>query len=90
MYLIQHIASDKILDQAFQWLCEQREDYSSHNDVWELRRNWPSIKQQLILELLRGEYQFSFLKQVRLSHQTLEIWHAKDSLVLKAIALVHE
>jgi len=86
--LITDIASDIILDQAYQWLCKRREKLSHNNDVWELRRHWHEIKPQMQQTLLQGEYMFSPLDEVRLSDGALECWCAADSLVLKAMALV--
>ncbi len=42
--LMQHIASDAVLEEAYAWLCERRKDYSSNDDVWDLRRRWAEIK----------------------------------------------
>lgn len=38
--LIERIASDEILEQAFQWLCKKRNHYHFNADVWQLRRSW--------------------------------------------------
>jgi RNA-directed DNA polymerase len=45
--MIREIASDDILDEAFGWLGQRRNDYSHNNDVWDLRRNWERIKPKL-------------------------------------------
>jgi len=86
--LISQIASDTVLDQAYQWLCKQRERLSHNNDVWELRRRWQNIKPELQQTLIEGEYRFSPLVELRLPEGNLECWCATDSLVLKAMAIV--
>ena len=34
------VARDEVLDEAYDWLCRQRLDYSANNDIWDLRRRW--------------------------------------------------
>ncbi len=63
--LIIKITSEGILDEAFQWLCKHRENLSHNNDVWELRRHWQQVKAELQQTLLRGEYSFNPLVEVR-------------------------
>jgi hypothetical protein len=53
MNLLAQVASDDILDQAFDWVCRQREHHSPNSDVWWLRFNWHTIKPQLQQQLLR-------------------------------------
>ena len=33
MNLIDDIASDEVLDQAYDWMCERRQGYSANSDV---------------------------------------------------------
>ena len=44
MNLMEEIASDNILEQAYQWLCDRRKDYSHNDEVWEVRYRWHEIK----------------------------------------------
>jgi len=89
MCLLNLIASDYIIDQAFAWLCKRRFDYSHNNDVWELRFRWDSLKPQLQAALLSGEYRFSPLQRIYTSEgEVRDLWSAADSLVLKTITLV--
>jgi hypothetical protein len=37
------IASESVLHQAYVWLCERRQDYSPHDDVWDVRWRWEEI-----------------------------------------------
>jgi hypothetical protein len=37
MAIIEQLASDDVLDCAYEWLCRRRRDYSADSDVWALR-----------------------------------------------------
>ena len=41
--LLEQIASDEVLDEAYAWLFDRREHYSHHDDVWDVRFHWPEI-----------------------------------------------
>jgi hypothetical protein len=86
--LLERIASDDVLDSAFVWLCNQREDYSANNDVWRLRQDWVSVKAQIHDELLTATYRFLPVARYPTTDGAVEVWRARDALVLKAIALV--
>ena len=45
---VDKIASDAVIDAAYEWLCERREEYSANDDVWNVRWRWAEIKPQLI------------------------------------------
>lgn len=85
---MEEIASETTLQQAFEWLCKRRKDYSPNNDVWNLRRNWTEIRPQLRQALLTGNYRFSALDRFRTPGDQIELWSAQDALVLKAMAIV--
>ena len=38
--LLDHIASDPVMDPAYAWLCAAREHYHHNADVWHLRHGW--------------------------------------------------
>ena len=61
------IASNAVLDEAYAWLCHRRKDYSPHDDVWTLRERWANVKPRLQKSLLRGEYRCDVLR-VRVGH----------------------
>ena len=86
--MIQQIATDDVIQQAYDWLCERRVDYSANNDVWLMRCHWGTIKPQLQAELQAGDYQFSPVQRIRGEETTIELWSSLDALVLKAIAIV--
>jgi RNA-directed DNA polymerase len=86
--VIQRIASDEVLDQAYAWLCKQRSDASHNNDVWRLRSEWIALKEDLKKSLLNGSFRLGCTRRYEIEGKPLEVWSAVDALVLKAIALV--
>jgi hypothetical protein len=56
--LIDRIASDAVLESAFQWLCEHRAHYHFNADVWQVRRWWHERKPLLQDQLRSGCYRF--------------------------------
>jgi len=88
MDLMEEITSEEVLEEAFAWLCKRRENYSHNDEVWEVRFRWAEIKPSLRRELHEGRYRFSPLRRIHRTEDSLEIWSALDSLVLKALAIV--
>ena len=88
MNLISQIASDEILDLAYDWVCKRRREYSHNSDIWDLKRNWKEIKPSVQQALLAGDYSFSPLQEIRTGTEVIELWRAEDALVLKAMSMV--
>lgn len=89
MTIVAQLASDDVLDAAYQWLCRRRRDYSANSDIWNFRRGWSQEKQRIKEELLAGNYRFSLLSRITLTTgEETDLWSARDALVLKALALV--
>jgi len=89
MMILEQLASDDVLNSAYEWLCRRRREYSANSDVWSLRRCWPRDKAQIKDELQSGSYRFSLLSRVTLKDgEETDLWSARDALVLKALALV--
>jgi RNA-directed DNA polymerase len=82
------IASDEVLEQAFDWLCKRRRQWSHNDEVWEVRQRWADIKPALQEALLAGGYCFSALRRIHRREGDIEVWSALDALVLKAMAIV--
>ena len=78
MQLIEQVASDENIEQAFSWLCLNRKEHSPNNDVWNLRRHWQSVKPDLQQQLLDGTYQFSPQQEIRFDTETIELWASLD------------
>ena len=86
--LIQRVASDQIIDQAFSWLCKARENSHYNHDVWHLRFHWQKSRGHLKQQLLAGDYQFEPCRAINVKGESMGLWCARDALVLKALALV--
>src|SRR5215468_10894754 len=77
MPVIEQLASDDVLDRAYEWLCRRRRDYSPHSDVWAFRRCWPGEKERIKGELLSGNYRFSLLSRCMLKDgEDTDLWSA--------------
>ena len=88
MQLIEQVASDEVIEQAFLWLCLKRKEHSHNNGVWNLRRHWQTVKPDLQKQLLDGTCRFSPQQEIRFDTETIELWASLDALVLKAVTLV--
>lgn len=86
--LLEIIASDTIINQAFTWLCKRRENGHHNDDIWHLRFHWQQLKPVIQQALINEDYQFSPCQAVSTKTVTISHWSAQDALVLKAIALV--
>ena len=86
--LIEQIASDEVLEAAYQWLCQKRSHYHFNSDVWQIRRWWTEKKADVQRLLLAGQYQFRELRLIRGEDRDVEWWHSMDVLMLKAIAIM--
>ena len=86
--MMKEIASDAVIDQAYEWLCKQRRRYAHNNDVWDVRLRWDELKPQLQADLLAGEYRFSPVQRYQSRGESLEVGSAMDALVLKAMQIV--
>ncbi len=85
---MEQIASNDVMNEAYEWLCQARLNYSDHADIWDLRQHWSDIQLQLQRQLLAGVFRFSPQTQHRFADETKVVWAAMDSLVLKCIAIV--
>ena len=87
--MLAELASDAVIDVAYEWLCRQRRHWSADTDVWDLRFHWPSVKQDIQRSLLRGNYRFDPMSRVtKTNAEVVHVWSSRDALVLKALALV--
>jgi len=86
--IMSEIASDDVIERAYEWLCERRKDYSANNDVWHLRWRWHEIRPRLQADLLSGKYRLGAVHRIRGEEGEIELWSAPDALVLKATAIV--
>ena len=87
--LLEAIACEANIEQAYAWLCKQRKAYPANADSWHLRYHWKSHRPALIARLRQGVYQFSPQQKLVLADgKVIHLWNAEDALVQKAIAIV--
>ena len=79
--MIELIASDVVLECAYEWLCKRREKLSHNNEIWDFRKHWSANKLELQELLCSGEYQFSPQTELRLPDGIIEYWSVRDSLL---------
>jgi hypothetical protein len=86
--LIDQIASNAVLDEAFAWLCQRRRDYPANADIWSFRRNWSAEKTRIWKDLTAHGYRFDALSRVQLANGSpIDLWSSRDALVLKALSI---
>lgn len=86
---IESLVDDQVLDEAWQWLCRRRKDYTASSDIWWLRQDWATEKPIIIAQLRNVHYQFAPLQKLtRSDGEVIELWSARDALVLKALSIV--
>ncbi len=86
--MMETIASDAVVEDAYTWLCERRKDYAPDADVWHLRWRWAEVKPQIQAQLRAGTYRLGAVASFQAGEETHEVWAAQDALVLKATAIV--
>ena len=83
--LMSQLASDKMLDRAFEAVCHKLKNSSCNNGIWDLRLKWGESKTELQRQLLQGTYSFT-ATNVRLGQfGWYEQWEVTDQVVLKAM-----
>ena len=79
------ICSLEELDVAYSWVCKLRLEYSPHNDIWNLRRHWETLKENLLMDINSGTYQFSTIDVYEIDDALISLWSSQDMIVLKLI-----
>ncbi|WP_189520387.1 hypothetical protein [Halioglobus japonicus] len=87
--LLDAIACDRTIDQAYTWLCNQRSRYPANADIWHLRFHWQTRRPALIAQLRSRDYQFRPQQRLLSANgKPIHLWCAEDALVQKAMAMV--
>jgi RNA-directed DNA polymerase len=86
--IVQHLASEAVLEQAFQAVCLARVLRDADDDIWHLRFHWPRMKAEMQAALLAGQYRFSPCLRVAMQGTCMGLWNAQDAVVQKAMVLV--
>ena len=75
------------LDQAYNWLCRQRQHFPPNADIWWFRRRYLDDRFELLQEINSGAYQFSpQQKIIKSSGEVIHLWGSQDVLVMKLLA----
>ncbi len=88
MTILEKIISPKNLENAFNILGEKYKDYCAYEDIWDLRYNWQSYKQQIITQIKTGIFNFDPVTHYTVNNEISYKLTTRDALVLKAISLV--
>jgi hypothetical protein len=72
---------------AYEWICKLRKKYSPNSDVWNLRRDWGSIKAELLNQLNDGSYQFGVIDRLEFEDATISLWSSRDMVALKLLSI---
>ena len=72
----------------YEHICQKRKNHHHNNDIWWLRFHWQREKAALQKELRTGNYRFEPAKLVPLKGHSIQVWSARDAVVIKAIAQV--
>jgi hypothetical protein len=82
------IAANETLNAAFKWLCHRRQKQQHNADIWDLRWRWPEEKIRIQQLIRQGEYRLSALDWfLGEEGDLIELYSARDALVLKALTL---
>lgn len=88
---LQALADAALLDRAYAWLCHRRQNYPADSDIWDFRRRWPDEKPRLQAEIRENRFRFGLVTRITRADGTdIDVWAARDALVLKALAWLLE
>jgi RNA-directed DNA polymerase len=92
VFTLADLATDDVLEEAYDWLCTRRKAWSPRADVWRLRQHWSIATAHLCAELCAGTYEVGLRDRVTRSRdgaqEESDLWSARDALVMKALALL--
>jgi len=88
LQLIKNITSDDTFQKACDWLLQKRKKYHHNSDVWDFLIKWDKIVPAIRKKINDGNYQFDIQKRVRINGESIDVWTAMDSVILKSITLV--
>ncbi|MCP4268288.1 MAG: hypothetical protein GY777_22390 [Candidatus Brocadiaceae bacterium] len=63
------MASDSVIDTAYEELCKRREDYSHNDEVWDIRFKWAEFK----LRSFKGFDTVGWHGQTKFVHATTQV-----------------
>ena len=75
------------LESAYQWLIQQRIHFPANADIWFFIRDWEGNKEALLLDICRGDYNFSPLKRIyKQDGEVINVWSSQDALAMKVLS----
>jgi len=87
--MMNELVNSALVDEAYQWLCQQRKNFPVNSDVWDVRFHWSAVKTTLMDELSTNTFHFEPLQKITTSNgEVLHVWTSVDSLVLKLLSIV--
>ena len=76
------------LREAYTWLIHRREKQHHNSDIWDLRANWDRELPAIEAALASGSYRLTPpTRAITHSGEEIDVWCARDALVLKALSL---
>ena len=89
IFMMNELVNSALVDEAYQWLCQQRKNFPVNSDVWDVRFHWSAVKTTLMDELSTNTFHFEPLQKITTSNgEVLHVWTSVDSLVLKLLSIV--
>ncbi len=77
------------ISRAFRWLQKQRINYPSCDSVWQLSKDWPMIREKILIALKHGTFNFRHSSMLTTkSGSRVTVAHAEDALIFKTLALL--
>ena len=82
------LVTNENLQEALRWCRHRRRDWPVADEIWAISLNWQREEQTILTALFSGTYHFEPVKVLKKDSGTISwIWHARDAIVLKALAL---
>lgn len=79
------------IEDAYQWLIQQRRHYPDNADIWDLRFRWPQVRACILSAVNDRSYALSPLQIVKkASGECVALWASSDALVLKMLTSILE
>lgn len=82
------LCDEELIEAAYHWLCQQRQNFPANSDIWDLRFHWRKYKSELLTQLQHQTFYFSPLQQItKANGENIHLWSSIDSLVLKMLTI---
>ena len=79
----------RLFQEAYHWLCQRRKKHQPSSDIWDFRRSWGPLAEEIMESFRRGAYRFGLQKKVALRDgETIALWSSVDALVIKVLTRI--